>query len=209
MSEGIYYLRLNGKVEGPFTIGQIYDLWAARKINSQTQFARFEEMDKWQPLSELTLKISAPRTNAPKSQGTEIPAPEAPARAKHSSTFNPEDFAAALLSKQAEQVARATPARPRSNPLSKFKSLNPTILSGALIALGVVFAAYFTMIFPLWSIPAKDALHDIAIQKQTGVLAGVGLMITGSLLFVGQQIARLRSSSQTDRAKSDSNMSPS
>jgi hypothetical protein len=203
MTEGIYYLRLNGKVEGPFTIGQIYDLWAARKINSQTHFARFEEMDKWQPLSELTLKISAPRGNAPKTQGTDVPAPEAPARAKLSSTFNPEDFATALLSKQAEQAARTTPPRAKISLLSKFKAVNPTLWSGSLVALGTVIAIYFTMIFPLWSIPAKDALHEVALQKQTGTLTGIGLMITGSLLFVGQQIARLRFSIQADREKSD------
>jgi hypothetical protein len=204
MSEGIYYLRLNGKVEGPFTIGQIYDLWAARKINSQTAFARFEEMDKWQPLSELTLKISAPKSTTPKLSPSETqvaqPQPQLP-RQRSLPSLSPEDLASAMLSRQEESTAASLSLRPKvARP--KFPAIPPLALSGSVMVVGVVIALYFAVIYPLSGSSSPETVHDITVLRQTGVLSGMSLVVTGSLLMVAQQIASVRNAIDSDHKSS-------
>jgi hypothetical protein len=187
MNEGIYYLRLNGKVEGPYSIGQIYDLWAARKINSQTPFARFEEMDKWQPLAELTLKISAPKSQAPKAPPE--PSPTGSGRSRPSANFMAEERAA---------LAYRREARPRSKPMfsglasrfSKGAVFNFSVLSGICITLGGLITGYFLIVLPS-SAEAKEAAQSLLMLKQTGVIAGMGLVLMGGLLIIARQITQV------------------
>lgn len=208
MTEGIYYLRLNGKVEGPFTIGQIYDLWAARKINSQTHFARFEEMDKWQPLSELTLKISAPKSSSART-AEPTPAPQTapmPQGARTRSTsvpFQP-DEPPAEIRLQPDDLPTPSPVGTRkSSQLNSGHSfnLNPWYFSGGSIALGVIVTLYFAMVYPLTTRSDPSVAHEIIINRQTGVLSGMALVLTGTLLIVAHQLALLRSALQAELDK--------
>jgi hypothetical protein len=189
MNEGIYYLRLNGKVEGPYSIGQIYDLWAARKINSQTLFARFEEMEKWQPLSELTLKISAPKVTAPRMPAPE-PAATLPQKQRPTSNLRTEEYVPSV-----PVQPEPAPVRPRSRqssawPAAKKILFNFSYSIGLCIVAGVSMTGYF-MIFFADSPDGKEASQSLLITKQTGVFAGLGLILMGGLLIVARQINQL------------------
>lgn len=204
-TEGIYYLRINGKVEGPFTIGQIYDLWAARKINSQTAFARFEEMDKWQPLSELTLKISAPKQPKPSLSTSEAPVQPAPVRPRQAATApaptpRPEEYAPTVLFQSDEKLTTAS-RRPKRDPLVALRAqlMNFSVAIGLCTALGLGLVIYFALLYPP---PARrEAMHDLIVLKQTGVLAGIGLLFTSAVLVLAHQIDRLRKTLEAKSSK--------
>jgi hypothetical protein len=203
MSEGIYYLRVNGKVEGPFTIGQIYDLWAARKINSQTNFARFEEMDKWQPLSELTLKISAPKMpNARPAQPEAPPSQPPPSRSR---AANPYQAAADEYIPPAV-YAQDQPRHKRElngifSKLLRQKKLSLfSFASGFCILLGAFVTVYFVTI-PFPAIGIKDPEGAVAAVKQGGVIAGIGLMLFGGLVLIARQVTLLAEAVKLGGAK--------
>ncbi len=188
MNEGIYYLRLNGKVEGPFSIGQIYDLWAARKINSQTLFARFEEMDKWQPLSELTLKISAPKLQQPKAPAYEPPLSH-PAKAKTPPVSRTEEFPPPPPFKAESKPQPAVTGR---RPFAAVKAIfsNPSSAIRLWIIVGVLVLVY-AMLYAPTSAEGREPDSRLVIQKLSGVIAGVGLILMGGLLTVAHQFALL------------------
>lgn len=196
MNEGIYYLRLNGKVEGPYTIGQIYDLWAARKINSQTLFARFEEMDKWQPLSELTLKISAPKMLAPKLPSSE-PAPAPAVKQKSLAAPRSEEYSPSGLYQRAQTVSppEARPGLFASLPTNLFFSFSFAI--GFCIVVGAGVAAY-SMFFISASADGKEVNQNLLVLKQNGVIAGMGLVLMGGLLIVARQLGEILSAMKSE-----------
>ena len=189
MTDGVYYLKLGGKVEGPYTIGQIYDLWAARKINSQTLFARLEEMDKWLPLAELTLTIAPPRSALPKP-----PVPEAtPAltqRPRPAPSLRPEEYMPSFPQKteRPSRVPRGFSSLVRV--LLARISLTLELSIGLCIAVGVILALYF-MIFLAASTDGSEVSQERLFMKQNGVIAGIGLVLMGGLLIVARQIKLL------------------
>jgi hypothetical protein len=195
MSEGIYYLRLNGKVEGPYSIGQIYDLWAARKINSQTPFARFEEMDKWQPLAELTLKISAPRPTSSKAAASE------PASVGSRSRMSPN-----LMEERAAMAYRRE-QRPARKPIlagvrfSKGALFNFSAASGVCIAAGILLAGYFLFLLTEASPDGREPGQNSLLLKQTGVMAGMGLVLMGGLLIIARQLTQVLMAIKTEALK--------
>ncbi|MBM3836021.1 MAG: DUF4339 domain-containing protein [Verrucomicrobia bacterium] len=190
MNEGIYYLRLNGKVEGPYTIGQIYDLWAARKINSQTAFARFEEMDKWQPLSELTLKISAPKPLVPKIPA-QLPEPAAPLSAPRAQPrAEMEEYTPSIVYPREQPTAvsqNASPA-PRGLPHNMFFSFSTC--SGLCIVCGVILLLY-CMTISAASSDGREIRMDMLNFKQNGVIIGTGFILMGGLLLIARQITQV------------------
>ena len=189
MNDGIYYLRVNGQVDGPFTIGQIYDLWAARKISSQTPFARFEEMDKWQPLSELTLKISAPRTLTPKSAPLE-PTPSAPIKPKNPAPLVADEYVPSMIYPREQKAPVHEEVRPVKRDSLKKISVNFSVFSGICIVCGVIIT-FYCLAFSGASSDGKEIRQDLMILKQNGVLAGVGLVLMGGLLIVAHQMAKI------------------
>ncbi len=189
MNDGIYYLRVNGQVDGPFTIGQIYDLWAARKISSQTPFARFEEMDKWQPLSELTLKISAPKTLAPKSAPLE-PIPSAPIRPKNPTPLVADEYVPSMVYPREQRAPVHEEARPVKGHALKKLSVDFSVSSGICIVCGAMMTIY-CLAFSGASTDGKEIRQDLMILKQNGVMAGVGLVLMGGLLIVAHQMAKI------------------
>jgi len=202
MSEGVYYLKLGGKMEGPYTIGQIYDLWAARKINSQTQFARIEEMDRWLPLAELTLTIAPPRPAMPKPPSAE-PAPSASARPRMVPSYRPEEYIPSFPQKT-EASARA-PKRSRGLEalLSGKLALRLEFGIGLCLVLGAILALYFMLVYSA-SVDGKEISQERLIMKQNGVIAGIGLVLMGGLLIVARQIKQLSAVPKTETAgKSD------
>lgn len=207
MNEGIYYLRVNGTVEGPYTIGQIYDLWAQRKINSQTAFARFDDMENWQPLSELTLKISSPKAAHAKQPAPPGPAPPQPpttARAKSAAVpaFVSEGFPTLLQQEQGSVRSH----RGGADAIETFKQIagQPQFAAGISIVIGVGLILYFAFLYPFAGSSSESA-QEIAILKQTGVLTGVGFLLLAGLLLVAQQLARLHATLQSKETKSGSN----
>jgi len=198
MTEGIFYLKLAGKVEGPYTIGQIYDLWAARKINSQTMFARLEAMDKWLPLAELTLTVSPPRPTPPKPSLPES-APSVSARPRAAPSLRPEDYLPSIPTKT-ERPAR--PARQSSIAIST--RIGRVLLSlefyiGLCIAAGVLLALYF-LCYLSASADGIEVNQERLFMKQNGVLAGIGLVLMGGLLIVARQIKQVSATPKTDAA---------
>jgi hypothetical protein len=189
MNEGIYYLRLNGKVEGPYSIGQIYDLWAARKINSQTLFARFEEMEKWQPLSELTLKISAPKPTGSRMPATE-PAPAAAQKQRPASNLRTEEYVPTVMLPTEQKPAPTKARRPSPFPAVQKLLFNFSYSIALCIITGLAISVYF-MIFFSDSPDGKEATQSLLIAKQTGVISGLGLILMGGLLIVARQLNQL------------------
>lgn len=195
MTEGIFYLKLGGKVEGPYTIGQIYDLWAARKINSQTLFARLEEMDKWLPLAELTLTISPPRPTIPKAPAVE-PAPALSPRQRPAPSLRPEDYLPSFPQKTER------PARTTKPPTQSFPPIGKFLLSfefsiGLCIVAGVLLALYF-LVFLSASADGAEMNQERLFMKQNGVIAGIGLVLLGGVLTVARQIKQLSIGPKTD-----------
>ena len=190
MNEGIYYLKLNEQVEGPYSIGQIYDLWAARKINSQTPFARFEEMDRWQPLSELTLRISAPRAAAPKPASEEPPSPQT-AKPKQAPTFRADDYYPAVATRN---DARAAAANQRKT--SSLAALSKVVFSlessiAVSLTVGTLAIVYFLFFFSA-STDAKPIFESFLATKQGGIHAGVALIFLAGFLVVAREVRKLQ-----------------
>lgn len=188
MNEGIYYLKLNEQVEGPYSIGQIYDLWAARKINSQTPFARFEEMDRWQPLSELTLRISAPRPTTPKPEGEELPSPQ-PTRPKQTQTFRADDYYPT-----ARNDARAVAANRRKT--SSLESLSKLVFSfessiAVSLTVGALAILYFLFFFSP-STDVKPIFESFLATKQGGIHLGLALIFLTGFLVVAREVRKLQ-----------------
>ncbi|MBM3839599.1 MAG: DUF4339 domain-containing protein [Verrucomicrobia bacterium] len=198
MTEGIFYLKLAGKVEGPYTIGQIYDLWAARKINSQTMFARLEAMDKWLPLAELTLTVSPPRPTIPKPAPPEA-APVVPARPRTAPSLRPEDYLPSIPTKTER------PPRPARQPSSAISTRIGKVLLGLelhigiCLAGGVLLALYFLFFLPA-STDGIEVNQERLFLKQNGVLAGIGLVLLGGLLIVARQIQQISAAPKADTA---------
>lgn len=214
MNEGIYYLQLNGKAEGPYTIGQIYDLWAARKINSQTQFARFEELDKWQPLSELTLKISAPRSTASRTPAPELAPAPAPSKAKSVSGIPPaEEYAPSVVYRRGPKPAAPAVDARKILPGIRSAVWNLTFASAICIAVGVSTMFYFLLFFS--APPNTEAIPQALATKQCGVIAGTGLVLMGGILIVARQLthglaafkgeSNLRGNPETARQETQTN----
>ena len=187
MTEGIFYLKLGGKVEGPYTIGQIYDLWAARKINSQTLFARLEEMDKWLPLAELTLTIAPPR-----------PAPN----------LRPTDYLQSPPTKS-ERPPRAP--KQYGNLLATLLariSVSFEFSIGLCIVTGVFLALYFMLFFPAAG-EGTEINQERLFAKQNGVIVGIGLVLMGGILTVARQIKLGFASPKAETAGKSERRSPS
>jgi hypothetical protein len=190
MNEGIYYLRLNGKVEGPYSIGQIYDLWAARKINSQTPFARFEEMEKWQPLSELTLKISAPKPLAARGPSVELPA-SASVKPRAAPPAETDDYVPPAFYPQREQRPSVTDdVHQTLRRLPRGIVFNLSICIGICVVCGAILAGYSALSSPA-SPDGKEIRQDLLILKQNGVIAGIGLILMGGLLLLARQVTQI------------------
>jgi hypothetical protein len=199
MTEGVFYLKLAGKVEGPYTIGQIYDLWAARKINSQTMFARLEAMDKWLPLAELTLTVSPPRPTAPKPAPTLEAAPAVLARPRTAPSLRPEDYFPSIPTKTER------PARPSKRGSDTISARIVKVLLGlefyialCLVA-GVLLPLYFLVFLPA-SADGIEVNQERLFLKQNGVLAGIGLVLLGGLLIVARQVKLISATPKTDAA---------
>ena len=197
MSESIYYLKVSGQVEGPFAIGQVYDLWAARKINSQTLFARFDEMDKWQPLSELTLKISAPKGTAGRESAPE-PATTQP-KSRTLPNFRTEEY---YPSVPYPTEPKAEAPRKRSGAWRGWlqKTGSYSFWSGPCIVAGVLMTGYFMFFFSVAN-DGKEINQSFLAMKQNGVTAGVGLILMGGLLVIAQHLAEIVSSLRNDGGK--------
>ncbi|MBI4664286.1 MAG: DUF4339 domain-containing protein [Verrucomicrobia bacterium] len=196
MTEGIYYLKLGNQVEGPYTIGQIYDLWAARKINSQTLFARIEERDKWQPLAELTLTIAPPRPSTlkgPPSESATTPS----AKPRTIPTLRPEEYLPSFAQRP-EQTAKST-KRSRSVLSVLLQRLSITFEGaiGFCLVAGALCALYFMLLFPASSNGA-DVSQERLTMKQNGVIVGMGLVLLGGLLIVAKQIKQLPAASRSE-----------
>ena len=206
MTEGIFYLKLGGKVEGPYTIGQIYDLWAARKINSQTSFARLEEMDKWLPLAELTLTISPPRPAMPKPPSAE-PTPTISSRPRPAPSLRTEQYLPSLPV-QTERPARPTKQpRPTVSALLGNVSVSLEFLIGLCMVVGVLLALYFMIILPA-SPDGAEISQERLFMKQNGVIAGIGLVLLSGLLTVARQIKLVSASSKIEAAYKSERRAP-
>jgi len=190
MNEGIYYLRVSEQVEGPYTIGQIYDLWAARKINSQTPFARFEEMDRWQPLSELTLRISAPKSAASKAPSPEGNAPE-PAKPKQISNRVTDDFYPTLPpNTDLRPMPRKQSAGSQPNTLYRAVFSIEFSIGVSLVA-GLLAISFFLFFFAASS-DVKRIYDDFLATKQGGVLAGIALVLLSGFLAIAREVRKLQ-----------------
>lgn len=200
MSEGIYYLKLSGRVEGPFSIGQIYDLWAARKINSQTPFARFEEMDKWQPISELTLKISAPK-GAPARESAPESAPSLPSRGKSSTPSKSEEYFP-TLPYPVEPVRERPGRRGPSLPELFKRNLNYSFFSGFCVVLGLIVILSFMFLLSAEA-SGKQVDQNMLFLKQNGVIVGTGLVLMGGLLQIARLISELVAAQKPDAARTE------
>ncbi len=199
MNEGIYYLRVNEQVDGPYSIGQIYDLWAARKINSQTPFARFEEMDKWQPLSELTLKISAPRSNPPKTPTEPSPLPQLPKQKTASSTRS-EEYAPRIVGNESRPPVRQPNAPSPFAPLTKVLFSLPFSIGASLLT-GILGMIYFLFFFSARS-NDQGMFQDYLATKQSGVWCGISMIVFSGLLAIAREVRALQTHSRSDQ-KSD------
>ena len=199
MNEGIYYLRVNEQVEGPYSIGQIYDLWAARKINSQTPFARFEEMDKWQPLSELTLKISAPRSGSPKTPAEPSTLPQLP-KQKSTSSARSEEYVPRITGNESRPPVRQPNAPSPFAPMTKVLFSLPFSIGFSLLT-GILGAIYFLFFFSARSNEAAT-FQDYLATKQSGVWCGISMIVLSGLLAIAREVRTLQNQSSSDQ-KSD------
>ena len=207
MTEGIFYLKLGGKVEGPYTIGQIYDLWAARKINSQTLFARLEEMDKWLPLAELTLTIAPARPVIPKNPPAE-PQAQLPAKPRPAPNLRSSDYLQSAPTKS-ERPPRAP--KQYGNQLSTLLariSVSFEFSIGLCIVTGVFLALYFMLFFPA-AMEGTEINQERLFAKQNGVIVGIGLVLMGGILTVARQIKLGFASPKAETAGKSERRSPS
>ena len=198
MNESSYYLKVSGQVEGPFTIGQIYDLWAARKINSQTPFARYDAMENWIPLSDLTLKVSAPRSAANRPQPEGGAATPAQPKSKASSPqWNEEqmpNFPEYVLPPQAEEVGKSVDSKSSFSAPTKVSLASWAwlcVASGLAIAIGFMF-------FPLAPKESMNIEPGSMIVKLSGVIGGVGLFLLGGLLAVARSMEQIAQSLRSE-----------
>lgn len=189
-NESSYYLKLNGQVEGPFTIGQIYDLWAARKINSQTPFARYDAMENWQPLSDLTLKISAPKGAAPRLQPESESAASAQPKTKQPTPQLSEDQLPSL----ADYAPLLQPEPSRRDPPRPGGAERSTRSLGFFSWISVAAGLALTTGFVLFTSSTGESETRAAITKLTGVIAGVGLLGLGGLLAVARSMEQIAAS---------------
>ena len=206
MTEGIFYLKLSGKVEGPYTIGQIYDLWAARKINSQTSFARLEEMDKWLPLAELTLTISPPRPAMTKPPSAE-PSPTVASRPRPAPSLRTEQYLPSLPAQTERPTRPSKPPPPSVFALLRKVSVSLEFLIGLCLVAGVLLALYFMIFLPA-STDGVEISQERLFMKQNGVIAGIGLALLGGLLTVARQIKLVSASPKNEAAYTSERKSP-
>lgn len=209
MNEGVYYLKLAGKVEGPYTIGQIYDLWAARKINSQTLFARLEEMDRWLPLAELTLTIAPPRPGMAKPPVPE-PASTLPTKPRPIQNLRAEDYGHAFPTKSERTHRRSSQSQNYSwltTALLSKLSARLEYLAGFCVAAGLLLATNFMLIYSA-SPDGKEVSQERLTMKQNGVIVGMGFVLMGGMLAIAYQIKQVSTGAKLDAANKSERKMP-
>ena len=194
MNESSYYLKVNNQVEGPFTIGQIYDLWAARKINSQTPFARYDAMENWQPLSDLTLKISAPKSAPPRAQPESEPPGPAPAKVRHAAAPQLSEDELPSLSQYPSYSQPESPRRETDKagvPTGRKFSLG---LGSWLCVTAGLALTVGSLLMPPPTGEATNLEPRMVLGKLSGVIGGAGLLCLGGLLAIARSMEQIAAS---------------
>lgn len=71
-----YYVALDGQSQGPFTIGQLREMWKSGRVNLATQFWSDDGFPDWRALSEIADVLEPPRVVAPVAQAERERDPE-------------------------------------------------------------------------------------------------------------------------------------
>ncbi len=147
-------------------------------------------MDRWQPLSELTLRISSPKDAAPKSTSEEPSNPQSP-RSKQTPTFRADDYYSGVTA--STETRAAAKKRSEASPLANLNTVVFSLESSIAISLltGILAITYFLFFFSA-STDAKPIFEDFLATKQGGISAGVALIFLTGFLVVAREVRKLQ-----------------
>jgi len=157
MSEKPYYVLIDQKQAGPFSLAQLQGMWSTGAISAQNLFWQQDQAD-WQPLEQIAKKLGAPP----------------PAASEHllPTTPPPPPLPASPPRYQAYQARRSEPAGPAPTCGMAIASLVCGIL-GLFSGITAVFAIIFGHI-------ARGQIRESA-----GALAGKGMATAGLVMGYG------------------------